>query len=122
TVLTGLFATGFSVTILAVSIPEIADDLGSSTSVLTFVITGPFLAIALAMPLLGKLGDVRGHRRLYLVGLAGFSVATACTALAWSALRTPRDRACDARRDRLEGRRARRGRHDLGSRCAAPRR
>src|SRR4051812_30338236 len=50
TVLTGLFATGFSVTILAVSIPEIADDLGSSTSVLTFVITGPFLAIALAMP------------------------------------------------------------------------
>jgi EmrB/QacA subfamily drug resistance transporter len=85
TVLTGLFATGFSVTILAVSIPEIADDLGSSTSVLTFVITGPFLAIALAMPLLGKLGDVRGHRRLYLVGLAGFSVATACTALAWSA-------------------------------------
>jgi len=85
TVLTGLFATGFSVTILAVSIPEIADDLGSSTSVLTFVITGPFLAIALAMPLLGKLGDVRGHRRVYLVGLAGFSVATACTALAWSA-------------------------------------
>jgi EmrB/QacA subfamily drug resistance transporter len=85
TVLTGLFATGFSVTILAVSIPEIADDLGSTTSVLTFVITGPFLAIALAMPLLGKLGDVRGHRRIYLLGLSGFAVATACTALAWSA-------------------------------------
>jgi len=85
TVLTGLFASGFSVTILAVSIPEIADDLGSSTSVLTFVITGPFLAIALAMPLLGKLGDVRGHRRVYLLGLSGFAIATACTALAWSA-------------------------------------
>jgi len=85
TVLTGLFATGFSVTILAVSIPEIADDLGSSTSVLTFVITGPFLAIALAMPLLGKLGDVRGHRRIYLLGLTGFAIATACTAFAWSA-------------------------------------
>ncbi len=85
TVLTGLFATGFSVTILAVSIPEIADDLGSTTSVLTFVVTGPFLAIALAMPLLGKLGDVRGHRRIYLLGLSGFAVATACTALAWSA-------------------------------------
>ena len=60
----GLFASGFSVTILAVSIPEIADDLGSSTSVLTFAVTGPFLALALAMPLLGKLGDVRGHRRV----------------------------------------------------------
>src|SRR5215475_4638433 len=85
TVLTGLFATGFSVTILAVSIPEIANDLGSSASVLTFVITGPFLAIALAMPLLGKLGDVRGHRRIYLLGLTGFAIATACTAFAWSA-------------------------------------
>src|SRR6185436_8662176 len=85
TVLTGLFATGFSVTILAVSIPEIADDLGSTTAVLTFVVTGPFLALALAMPLLGKLGDVRGHRRIYLLGLSGFAVATACTALAWSA-------------------------------------
>jgi EmrB/QacA subfamily drug resistance transporter len=85
TVLTGLFASGFSVTILAVSIPDIADDLGSSTSVLTFVVTGPFLALALAMPLLGKLGDVRGHRRIYLLGLTGFSIATACTALAWSA-------------------------------------
>src|SRR5580765_521523 len=47
TVLTGLFATGFSVTILAVSIPEIADDLGSTTAVLTFVVTGPFLALTL---------------------------------------------------------------------------
>src|SRR5262249_39806910 len=44
-----------------------------------------FLAIALAMPLLGKLGDVRGHRRIYLLGLTGFSIATACTAFAWSA-------------------------------------
>ena len=87
TVLTGLFATGFSVTILAVSIPEIADDLGSTTAVLTFVITGPFLAIALAMPLLGKLGDVRGHRRIYLLGLSGFAVATACTAASRGARR-----------------------------------
>jgi EmrB/QacA subfamily drug resistance transporter len=85
TVLTGLFATGFSVTILAVSIPEIAQDLGSTTAVLTFAVTGPFLALALAMPLLGKLGDVRGHRRVYLLGLSGFAVATACTALAWNA-------------------------------------
>src|SRR5436190_1176917 len=28
------------------------------------------------MPLFGKLGDVRGHRRIYLIGLSGFAVAT----------------------------------------------
>ena len=84
-VLTGLFATGFSVTILAVSLPDVAASLGASTSVMTFAITGPFLALALAMPVLGKLGDVHGHRRLYLLGLSGFAIATGLTALAWSA-------------------------------------
>lgn len=84
-VLTGLFATGFSVTILAVSLPEVADSLDSSASFLTFAVTGPFLALALAMPVLGKLGDVHGHRRVYLMGLSGFAVATLATAFAWSA-------------------------------------
>ena len=84
-VLTGVFATGFSVTILAVSLPEVADSLGASASILTFAITGPFLALALAMPVLGKLGDVHGHRRVYLLGLSGFALATAATALAWDA-------------------------------------
>lgn len=84
-VLTGVFATGFSVTILAVSLPDVAESLHASTSILTFAITGPFLALALAMPVLGKIGDIHGHRRVYLVGLSGFAVATAATALAWDA-------------------------------------
>lgn len=84
-VLTGVFATGFSVTILAVSLPDVADSLDASASILTFAITGPFLALALAMPVLGKLGDIHGHRRVYLIGLSGFAVATAATALAWDA-------------------------------------
>ncbi|MFM8303691.1 MAG: MFS transporter [Actinomycetota bacterium] len=84
-VLTGLFATGFSVTILAVSLPEVADSLGASVSLLTFAVTGPFLALALAMPVLGKLGDVHGHRRVYLLGLSGFATATLATAFAWNA-------------------------------------
>ena len=36
------------------------------------------------MPLFGKLGDICGHRRLYLLGFAGFTVGAALTALAWS--------------------------------------
>ncbi|MFO7590702.1 MAG: MFS transporter [Acidimicrobiia bacterium] len=86
TVLVGLFATGFSITILAVSLGDVARDLGSSRALLTWTVTGPFLVMALAMPLLGNLGDVIGHRRVYLVGLTVFAVATALTALAWSGL------------------------------------
>jgi EmrB/QacA subfamily drug resistance transporter len=85
TVLAGLFATGFTITVLAVSLPEIADDLHTSQTTLTWIVTGPFLAHALGMPLLGKLGDVYGHRRVYIIGFALFTVFTALTALAWSA-------------------------------------
>ncbi|TML70284.1 MAG: MFS transporter, partial [Actinobacteria bacterium] len=83
-VLGGLFATSFSITILAVSLGDIARDLGSSKSALTWTITGPFLALAICMPLFGKLGDLYGHRRLYLLGLSGFTIATVLTAFAWS--------------------------------------
>jgi EmrB/QacA subfamily drug resistance transporter len=83
TALAGLFATGFTITILAVSLGDVADDLGASETALTWTVTGPFLALALSMPLFGKIGDVRGHRRVYVAGLAGFTVATFLTALAW---------------------------------------
>lgn len=83
--LTGMFAVGFTITVLAVSIGDIADDLGSSDTALTWVVSGPLLAVALTMPLFGKLGDVRGHRRLYLWGFATFAVFTALCAVAWDA-------------------------------------
>ena len=83
-VLTGLFATGFSITILAVSLPKVAHDLHSSPEDLTWVVTGPLLGFALLMPLMGKIGDTRGHRRVYLLGFAGFTIGAAGTALAWS--------------------------------------
>jgi EmrB/QacA subfamily drug resistance transporter len=83
TALAGLFATGFTITILAVSLGDVARDLGASETALTWTVTGPFLALALSMPLFGKIGDLRGHRRVYLIGLAGFTIATLLTAFAW---------------------------------------
>lgn len=85
TVLAGLFATGFTITVLAVSLPEIARDLDTNQTTLIWIVTGPFLAHALGMPLLGKVGDVYGHRRVYIIGFALFTVFTGLTALAWSA-------------------------------------
>jgi EmrB/QacA subfamily drug resistance transporter len=83
TVLAGLFATGFTITIVAVSLGDIAEDLGTSPETLTWAVTGPWLVLALAMPIFGKLGDVRGHRLVYLWGFAGFTAGAALTALAF---------------------------------------
>jgi EmrB/QacA subfamily drug resistance transporter len=82
-VLAGLFAAGFTITIVAVSLDDIAGDLDSSATSLTWVVTGPLLVFALFMPMFGKFGDVYGHRRVYLLGYAGFTIGAVLTALAW---------------------------------------
>jgi EmrB/QacA subfamily drug resistance transporter len=85
TTLFGLLSVTFTITILAVSIPDIAEQLDSSTSALTWVITGPILAFAVIGPAVGKLGDRSGHRRVYLWGIGGSAVFALLSALAWSA-------------------------------------
>jgi EmrB/QacA subfamily drug resistance transporter len=84
--LSGLFATTFPITVLTVSIPTIANDLGVDDAELAWVITLPTLCSALALPLLGKLGDLYGHRRVFLTGFALATVTTALTATASSAV------------------------------------
>jgi MFS family permease len=76
--LAGLFATTFPITVLTLAIPTIAADFGTSQAALAWLVTLPVLASALALPVLGKLGDIYGHRRVFV---AGFAVATATTAL-----------------------------------------
>ncbi len=85
TVLAGLFSVNVTFTIFAVALPRIARDFDTSTNTLTWVITGPLLAFGIVAPVLGKIGDLKGHRRTYLLGLAGASVFAALSALAWSA-------------------------------------
>ncbi len=81
----GLFSVGFTITILSVSIPRIADELGSDTSTVTWVVTGPLLAFAVLGPAMGKLGDLHGHRRVYGLSMACVCVFAGLTASAWSA-------------------------------------
>ena len=71
TSLTGVFATGVTVTLLSVSLVTIAEDLDTTTATLTWLVTGPMLGAAVVGPAAGKAGDLFGHRRVYLLGLGG---------------------------------------------------
>jgi EmrB/QacA subfamily drug resistance transporter len=82
--LTGMFATTFPVTILAVSLSDIAKDFNTSETVLAWVISAPMLASALALPVLGKMGDLFGQRRVFIIGFTGAVIASTLTAIAWS--------------------------------------
>jgi MFS family permease len=84
TVLFGAFWVASTITILAVSRPQIAEDLGASVESLVWLISGPTIALALTGTTAGKLGDLYGHRRVFLVGMAVSTVFVVCSALAWS--------------------------------------
>ena len=84
-VLIGLFTTSITITLLAVSLVDIAGDLGTTEATLAWVITGPMLVFGLVGPALGKAGDLYGHKRLFLMGLAGAGIFALATAFAWDA-------------------------------------
>ena len=81
--LAGMFATAFPITILAVSLASIAGEFAADETTMAWVISAPMLLSAVTFPLLGKLGDQRGHRRVFLIGFAGSTVVAALTAIAW---------------------------------------
>ena len=85
TVLAGLFSVNVTFTIFAVALPRLARELDTSENAITWVITGPLLAYGVVAPALGRLGDVWGHKRLYLVGMAGALISAVLSALAWNA-------------------------------------
>lgn len=84
-VLFGLLASNVNFTVFNVALVDIARNLHTTQTTLTWAITGPLLAVGVAAPILGKLGDLHGHRRLYLIGLVGSIVCAALTAGAWNA-------------------------------------
>lgn len=84
-VLGGLFTTGFTITLLVVSLQRVADQLQSSTGVLTWAITGPMLAFGVVGPAFGRAGDLWGHKRIFVGGLAFAAVFALASSMAWSA-------------------------------------
>ena len=82
TVLAGLLSVNITFTVFVVALPQVAKQLHTSVSTLTWTSTGPLLAFGVAAPILGKLGDLRGYKRLYLWGLSGAALSVVLTASA----------------------------------------
>jgi EmrB/QacA subfamily drug resistance transporter len=85
TVLFGLFSSNVNFTVFNVALVDIARNLHTTESTLTWAITAPLLVVGVSAPILGKVGDLHGHRRLYVLGLVLSLVCAALTAGAWNA-------------------------------------
>src|SRR5437764_12309189 len=64
------------VTIVGVALPSIKKDLGFSETSLAWVVNGYLLTYGGFLLLGGRLGDLFGHRRLFLAGIALFTLAS----------------------------------------------
>jgi EmrB/QacA subfamily drug resistance transporter len=72
------------VTIVGVALPSIREDLGFSESSLAWVANAYLLTFGGFLLLAGRLGDLFGHRRLFVLGIALFTTASLACGLATS--------------------------------------
>ena len=76
-----VFAVGMTFidqTIVAIAIPNIQRELSLSATGAQWVINGYWLALSALFALGGKLGDALGRRRMVIIGVTGFAIASAC--------------------------------------------
>jgi EmrB/QacA subfamily drug resistance transporter len=78
----GVLMIVLDTTIVNVALPSIREDLQFSETSLVWVVNAYLLTFGGFLLLGGRLGDLFGHRRIFLLGLAVFTVASAACGLA----------------------------------------
>jgi len=81
---TGFLLIVVDMTIVNVALPSIQKDLGFSQSGLAWVINAYLIAFGGLLLLAGRLGDLLGRKRVYLVGLGIFTGASLLCGLSFS--------------------------------------
>jgi EmrB/QacA subfamily drug resistance transporter len=81
---TGALAYALSQTMIAPALPAIQDELGASTTVVTFALTGFLLTASIATPIAGRLGDMFGKERVLVIALTIFGLGSLVCALSHS--------------------------------------
>ena len=84
-VLVGVFIAADDQTVVVTVLPQIMLDMKVTVTELdrvSWTITGYLLGYLAAMPLIGRLSDVWGHRRLFMASLVSFMAGSVAVALA----------------------------------------
>ncbi|MFD3872584.1 MFS transporter [Streptomyces sp. NPDC058623] len=75
-VMTAAFMDLVDVTIVNIAIPNMREGFGASTSAIQWITAGYALAFAAGLITGGRLGDIYGRKRVFLIGIAGFTAAS----------------------------------------------
>ena len=117
-----VFMLLLDITVVNVALPNIDKELNTSFTDLQWVVDAYALTLAATMLNAGSLGDLLGRKRVFLVAIALFTLASAlCGAAHVAALADPRARrAGDRRRRRCSRSRSRSSRRSSTAASAAP--
>ena len=83
-VLLAMFMAGFDIWVVNVAAPSLQRDLHVSDAALQLIVGGYAFMYASGMVTGGRLGDLLGYRRLFMIGVASFAVASLLCGLAQS--------------------------------------
>ena len=78
----GLFMIMLDNTVVNVALPSIQRELGADLSELEWIVTGYALTFASLMLVGGKVADAYGRRRIFVTGIAVFTLASLLCGLA----------------------------------------
>lgn len=82
--LTATLAFALQQTMVAPALPAIQAELHTSTTTVTFVLTGFLLTASVSTPIVGRLGDMFGKERVLVIALCIFGVGSVVCALSHS--------------------------------------
>ncbi len=72
----GLFLLMLDSTVVALALPQIRGDVGASSEGLQWVMNGYLLTIAVLVVTAGRLGDMFGRKRVFLIGMVVFAAGS----------------------------------------------
>ncbi|MDO6965634.1 MFS transporter [Rhizobium alvei] len=76
------FMNMIDVTIVNVALPSLQKGLQATESAIEWIVAGYIMAFALGLLPFGRYGDIAGKKRMFLIGVASFTIASALCGLA----------------------------------------
>ncbi|MEI6040155.1 MAG: MDR family MFS transporter [Candidatus Berkelbacteria bacterium] len=84
TVIIGTFLGRLDQTIVGLALPKIISDFGITVSSAGWITTAYIIANAVFVPIWGKLGDLIGRRKVYVIGFVVFIIGSVLAGFAWN--------------------------------------
>jgi MFS family permease len=78
----GAFMDILNTLIVGIAMPSIQSGLQASSSATQWTVNAYILGLALIVITGGRLGDILGRKKMFMIGIAGFTIASAFSGLA----------------------------------------